>query len=155
MSDASAWPARSPYCRQRFASASRARRSWGSTERSPCSAFLRSWASSSFSRGGPVSVCSADFTVSPPCASVVSVIARGHEGGPGENVGHLAQLQERGLGLAAAVLLRPALAGRDHPPQAAQLVGRRRQLGGGAGAGVAPHGTARGPLAAVVIPPSA
>jgi hypothetical protein len=59
----------------------------------------------------------------------MSVVAGGHQGRAGQDVGQLAQMQERGLGLLVAGLLGVALAGRYLPLQPPQGVGRGGGLG--------------------------
>jgi hypothetical protein len=60
--------------------------------------------------------------------------ARAQPGSAGQDVGHLAQLQERSLGLPEPDLLGSALAGRDLALQTTQVIGRGLHLGGRASA---------------------
>jgi hypothetical protein len=61
---------------------------------------------------------------------VVLVVTGGQQGGPGEDVGPLAERQEGGLGVPVLRLLGVVLAGRGLPAQPPQVVGRGGQLGG-------------------------
>src|SRR5262249_16594236 len=131
--------------------ASRALRSSGSTERSPCSARFRSRASSSCTRCRSVSRYSLGVTASPPCSSIVLVIARSDKGSPGEKVRQPTQGPQGGLGLMTASLLSFKFAGGDYVLQFTQVVGRRCKIGHWACAYIATHWPPGDPLAPIIV----